>query len=146
MEDDNLNPAGEEKEPGKHAKAAFCEKLLSCCACGKIYFSRQPIALLTLSRKDFYICNDCSAMITCSRCNQMIPPEATLVVENHSNNSLEFLCSSCRDTVIISSGLLLNGIRKRFGRGNGSYFMAIGRFFKRIMRINVWPGRRGSKP
>jgi hypothetical protein len=113
--------------------------------CGKIYFSRHPIALLALSPRNFHICADCSAVLSCSRCNQLISPEATLVVENNSRDSLEFFCSSCRDTVIIGSGALLKGIRARFGMGTQSYLAALSHLFRRIIRREIWPGRRRTK-
>ncbi|RJP17290.1 MAG: hypothetical protein C4520_17025 [Candidatus Abyssobacteria bacterium SURF_5] len=141
MYDENPTPAGEDKESGKHAKAAFCDRLLSCCSCGKIYFSRQPIALLTLSRKDFYVCADCSRMITCSNCSQLMSSEATLVVENRAGNSIEFLCPSCRDAVITGSAAFLAGVRRRFRWRIHSLFSACYSFVKRMAHID---SRRGK--
>jgi hypothetical protein len=66
-------------------------------------------------------------------------------VVEHSRDSLEFFCSSCRDTVIIGSGALLKGIRARFGMGTRSYVAAFSHFFRRIMRREIWPGRRRTK-
>ena len=145
MYDEHLHSSDDEKEQGKHAKAAFCEKLLSCCACGKIYFSRHPISLLTLSRNNFYICSDCSQMIMCSRCSQLITSDATLVVEGNPQNTLEFLCPSCRDTVIVGSGFIFQKMRNRIATGTNSYFAAFTGFVKRALQIQLWPGRKRSK-
>lgn len=88
--------------PKENAKAAFSEELLSCCACGKIYFSRRPISLLTISRKEFHACFSCSRTMKCSVCGRVSPPESTLVVENRSNSSRAFVCARCRSKVFLS--------------------------------------------
>jgi len=137
MDEERFHSADEEKDAGKHIKAAFYEKLLGCCVCGKIYFSRHPIALQSLSRKSFYVCAECSGALSCSRCLSALSPEAALVVEEGQHHSLEILCNSCSESVIAGSGMFFQKIRMRFKA-------AFSHMFNRLFRSDIWPRRRRS--
>ncbi len=142
---ENLNTTnGDRSYDQEGAKAVFCEKLLKCCVCGKIYFSRHPIALLTVSAKDYFLCYICARKLKCSICGEPISPKTTLVIENPTRAIPEFLCHSCRGKALAASGTSLLGIAKRLQAKATSTVAHLLVKFRRITRLQVWPlrGRR----
>jgi hypothetical protein len=145
MSGESLNTAGGDRSYSReHAKSVFCEKLLECCVCGKIYFSRQPISLLTLSPKNFHVCTACVRMLKCSICGIHVSPKATLVVENPPDVPLVFLCHSCRNKMLISSSTSLFGIPKKLRKKAATVLGNSLALLQKIVRLQVWPfrGRR----
>lgn len=140
MSAENHNSAnGDKSYNQEHAGAAFCEELLGCCACGKIYFSRRPIVLSTFSRKSFHVCVACSRTLKCSTCDRPVSPEIALVVENLPKSPLGFLCSRCREKVLAGFRTPPRSVPKRLWSGVTAPLTAFLNLFRRIMRIEIWP-------
>ena len=101
MSEEKWKSAGEDKGSDQERAAdAFCEELLCCYICGKIYFSRRPITLPTLCRRDFFVCRACSHALECSICGRGVSPESTLVVEDLADSPAGILCARCKDRIL----------------------------------------------
>lgn len=143
MSAENHTPAnGDKSYNQEHTGAAFCEELLSCCVCGKIYFSRRPIVLSTFSRMNFHVCAACSRTLKCSTCDRRVSPEAALVVENLPKSPLGFLCSRCREKVLAGFRTPPRSMPKRLWSRVTASLTAFLDAFCRIMRIEIWPNRK----
>ena len=144
MDEEHRNPMGEDRSyNSEHTEAAFCEELLCCFVCGKIYFSRKPIKLPTLQKKNLFVCFACSRTLKCSVCGKPITVRTTLFVENLPNSGDGFLCPRCRDRVFLGFSSSPQGIHERLWSGIVSAGNAFAGFFRRIMSIEIWPsGKR----
>ncbi|MBI5115171.1 hypothetical protein HZA56_01735 [Candidatus Poribacteria bacterium] len=140
MEEANRNRANGDKSYNREdAKSPFCEQLLDCCACGKIYFSRQPIVLLALGKKTFRVCAECSKKLKCSICGKPLPLDNAMAVENISGLRTGFLCPGCRE-IILSR---FRTVPRSFGirmwlKMKFAVAVALSPF-RRIGRISIWP-------
>ena len=82
-------------------EAAFCDELLLCYTCGKIYFSRRPIRLRTPGRRIFHVCSGCSRSLSCAGCGEPVASRSAVVVEESSDHTGGFFCPACRDEMFI---------------------------------------------
>lgn len=143
MSAENRNSANEDKSSHREqAGAAFCEELLNCCVCGKIYFSRRPIALSMLSQRKFHVCLACSRTLTCSTCGRRVPAEIALVYENLPNSTLGFLCPRCREKMFVGFRTPPQSVPRRLWSRVTARLTAFLNLFRRVMRIEIWPNRR----
>jgi len=101
MDGENWNPTGDDRGfDHKPVEIPFCEDLLSCHICEKIYFSRQPINLPTLCSRSFCVCLDCSDFLECSVCGKDVSPSEALVVENLPDSAAGLLCPRCKTRIL----------------------------------------------
>ena len=89
------------KTGSRQAEAAFCDELLLCYTCGKIYFSRRPIRLRTLGRRVFHVCSECSHSLNCAGCGEPLTARNAVVVEGSSDHTGGFFCPGCRDEMFL---------------------------------------------
>lgn len=144
MDDQNRNSTGEDKSYNReHTEAAFCEELLCCFVCGKIYFSRKPIKLPTLQRRNLHVCVACNRTLKCSVCGRPITARTALFVENLPNSGDGFLCPRCRDRVFLGFNPSPKGLHERLWSGVISACSAFVGFLRRIMSIEIWPSGKG---
>ena len=138
MDNEKRNSAAEEGSPNHgRAEAAFCQELLSCCVCEKIYFTRRPIRLRTSRRKSYHVCLDCSRKLTCSLCRSPIAARASTVVEKTSDFPAGILCPACRDKVMFGFRPQPSGFRQRMRLAASSAFAPVLRFFRKLKRIRI---------
>ena len=78
-------------------EAAFCDELLCCYTCGKIYFSRRPIRLRTPGRWVFHVCFECSHSLSCAGCGEPVASRNAVVVEEYLGHAGGFFCPACRN-------------------------------------------------
>ena len=123
----------------EHAGTVFCEELLFCCVCRKIYFSKQPIALPTRSRKSFHVCLACSRTLSCSICRKPVSPVNILVVEDLPNSAKGLLCPRCRSKFLGGDQTApRNGLRRLYA----SAASTLNTFLKRVrklMSVEIFP-------
>ena len=101
MDGENRNPTGEDRGfDRKPVETPFCEDLLICHVCEKIYFSRRPINLPTLCSRNFCVCLDCSDYLECSVCGKDVSAAEALVVENLPDSATGLLCSRCKTRIL----------------------------------------------
>ncbi|RJP65743.1 MAG: hypothetical protein C4532_17280 [Candidatus Abyssobacteria bacterium SURF_17] len=136
MEEENRNSAEEDKEyRQKQAEAAFCEELLRCCRCGKIYFSRYPITLPTFSRNVFHVCMTCSRALKCSICGRSMPPESALVTENLPKAPIGLLCPRCRERALMRIRPFSRNVPVRLRALVTSAVNALVNFVRKVTRL-----------
>ena len=116
----------------RRAEAAFCEELLCCLVCGKIYFSKHPLDLQTVSDETFQVCLECSRKLNCSSCGKSTSVGSTLVMENVEESTVRLLCPECRDRVLLGLPLASIGAFERFRLQIG---YAVRSFFDSIRRV-----------
>jgi DNA-directed RNA polymerase subunit RPC12/RpoP len=143
MSNDNRRSTGKDKRYNHgHAETAFCEELLHCLICDKIYFSRRPIKLPTLQRRSLHVCSPCSEVMICSMCGKHVTLETALFIENLPDSGGGLLCPRCRDKLFLSFRAEPKGIGKAMGTAVTSVFVAVSSFFRRILSIRI---HRGGK-
>ena len=85
-------------------EAAFCDELLLCYTCGKIYFSRRPIRLRTKRTERsrvFHVCSGCSHSLSCAGCGEPVASRSAVVVEEFLGHAGGFLCPACRNEMFL---------------------------------------------
>ena len=123
----------------EHARTTFCEDLLICCVCGKIYFSKQPIALPTRSRRRFHVCLACSHALRCSICRKPVMPINILVVEDLPNSARGLLCPRCRGRFLgTEQPAARNGLQRLYARA-ASGVNAFLRKVRKLLSIELFP-------
>ena len=144
MSNDNRRSTGEDKRYNhERAEAAFCDELLHCLICDKIYFSRHPIKLPTLQRRSLHVCSRCSEVMICSTCGKHVTLETALFIENLPDSGGGLVCPRCRDKLFLSFRVAPKGIGKTMGKALTSIFVAASSFFRRILSIRI--GHGGNK-
>ena len=145
MSNDNRKSTGEDKKYNhEHTEAAFCDELLHCLVCDKIYFSRRPIKLPTLQRKGLHVCLKCSEIMICSMCGKPVTSDTALFIENLPDAGGGLLCPRCRDRLFLSFQAAPRGIGKTMGTALASVISAVTSFFGRILSIRIRPGGNNS--
>ncbi len=138
MDNEKRNSAAEEGRPNHgRAEAAFCQELLSCCVCEKIYFTRRPIRLRTSRHKSYHVCLDCSRKLTCSLCHSLIAARASAVVEKTADFPAGILCPACRDKIMFRFQPQPSGFRRRMRLAASSASASVLRFLRKLKRIRI---------
>lgn len=138
MNEENANSTGESGSRNHdRAEAAFCEKLLSCYRCGKIYFSKQPIGLRTRSRRKLHVCLECSLNLECSACGKPVTPATTLLVENIPDSPAGFLCIECKKRVFLGLRPPPQSIWARLRSAVSSAAGSALGFFRQMTGVNI---------
>jgi DNA-directed RNA polymerase subunit RPC12/RpoP len=141
MSKEERNSTGKDRRyEQEHTEAVFCEELLDCFVCGKIFFSRTPIELPTLQRRSLHVCNSCSRDIKCSICYEPVTAEMALFIENLPEADGGLLCPRCKEKVFLSFRPSPQGVRRQLRAAAVSVQNTISRFFRRILSIRI---RRG---
>ena len=142
MDKENRRSANRDRSYGQeHARTAFCEELLSCCACGTIYFSKQPIVLPSLSRRTFHICLACSRTLRCSTCGKPVSPMNILAVENLPNSRKGLLCPRCRTKFLgRDQALPSNSLGKLYATVVSGLSTLFGQI-RKLLSIDIFPTR-----
>ena len=83
------------------AEAAFCDELLCCYTCGKVYFSRRPIRLRTPGRLVFHVCFECSNSLNCAGCGEPVASRSAIIVEEFLGHTGGSFCPMCRDKMFL---------------------------------------------
>jgi len=145
MSNDNRKSTGEDKKYNhEHTETTFCEELLHCLICERIYFSKRPIKLPTLQRRSLHVCFQCSDIMVCSMCGKHVTPETALFIENLPDTGGGLLCPRCRDKLFLSFRASPRGIGKKMGTAVASVFAAVSSFFRRILSIRIRRGRSNN--
>ncbi len=130
-------PSGKGGMNRERAEAAFCEELLSCFVCHKIYFTRRPIRVRTARRERRHVCIECSQTLKCSVCNRPVTAKISVLVENLQELPSGFLCPVCRERVFLGLKPRPKGFR---GRLRSALSSAL-EFLRRIGNIRFRSGK-----
>ena len=122
-----------------HARTVFCEELLHCCVCRKIYFSKKPIALPTLSSTSYHVCLSCSSALRCSICKKSVSPVNILVVEDLPNSARGLLCMRCREKFLGRDQTMpRNGLQRLYARAATGLRASLKRI-RKFLSIELFP-------
>jgi hypothetical protein len=141
MSDENDEYTGKDNPYNReHTKSAFCEELLECFVCEKIFFSRHPITIPTLKERDIHVCLTCCQTIVCCICGEPLTSEKALFIENLPEAGTGLLCPHCRDRVFLGLPPASKGLRQHVGTSVASVRAALRTFVRRILsvRIRFW--------
>ena len=119
------------------AEAAFCEELLCCYTCGKIYFTRHPVKLRTPSRRSFHICVECSHSLRCFGCGEPVTSRTAIVVEKPPDHPGDIFCARCRNQVLFNLPPRSPGLAGRIRSVTASALGNVRRFFRGIGGIRL---------
>ena len=123
-------------------QAAFCDELLLCYTCGKIYFSRRPIRLRTPGRRIFHICSGCSRSLSCAGCGKPVASRSAVVVEESSDHTGGFFCPACRDEMFLGLPRRGGGKKPRSRSVLASVSDAVSWLFLKIAGVRLRPRRK----
>ena len=140
MDKENRNSAGRGKSYNQqHADTDFCPDLLNCCACDKIYFSKQPIALSAFSKKSYHVCLHCSRSLRCTICRKAVSPAHVLVVEDLPNATRGILCPRCRSKFLGRDRSLPRNSLQRMYAAIASGLNALAMKVRRLLSLELFP-------
>jgi len=143
MNEEKRNPAAEDGGGNQgHIEAPFCEELLNCYICGKIYFTRRPIRLRTSHRKRRHVCLECSRALKCSICDSPVTARTSILIENLPDFPGGFLCSACRNRAFFGIETRARGFGERLRSTAASAWSAILQFFRKTTRVQVRPRKK----
>lgn len=138
MSEENRKPINKGSNlNSESAEAAFCEELLCCLVCGKVYFSKNPLDLRTVGDETFQVCLDCSRKLNCSSCGKSISVGSTLVMENVEEATVQLLCPDCRDRVLLDLPPAPMGAFERFQQKIGNAVRSIIDSIRKIMSARI---------